>query len=205
MAYYLFEIKNHLLPDASDKRVRFDVEEGVDPMKLWPHLFDPVWGIVDEVWESHESRVINAKNAELLVRAGDDLPCWLSPYGQIVSYNRPGGRIFIDSRGRLHHVTDHKKTELEGDWAHDLFACGFGQVEDLEEFLTEQAIRYVEDCVEPVLRHLGLEPEPAEILEGVLESLSNLELPKVNYEDLDECVDTTLHILNSSHSMGVFQ
>jgi len=196
MTYYLFKINNHLLPKMSKNRVRFDVEDGVDPLELWPWL-DPAWGIVQEYWESFESRFVDMRNAELLVKAGDDLMTWLSPYGDIMFYNRADGNIFIDSQGYLHHVTANEKTAIEGDWAHDCFAFGFGQADDLDAFLTDQATDYIGERVEPVLRHLGLDPHPAETVESMLASLRDLDLPTANYEDLDACVDTTLALLTA--------
>lgn len=199
MAYYLLEIENHLLSDASDERVRFDVEEGVEPIRLWPWL-DPVWGFVEKVWEGFESRDLSAKAAELLVRAPEGLASILPLTGALIRYERPRGQIFIDKRGCLHHVTCKKKTALSGEFSHDTFAFGLPRVDDLDEFLRERAVAYIEERIGPTLRFLQTDPDPAFLEEAILKSLWRLDLATAEYSDLDESVDTSLTFLTHPQS-----
>lgn len=199
MKYFFLIIPNALLQDAEDDKVHFNLDEGEDfhPTLLWPWL-DPFWGFVDEIWDGFETRDLSSHAAETLVRAPDDLPSILQKSAGLIRIECPRGRIFIDHRGCLHHVTATKKTPLDGGFAHDAFACGLPRVEDLDEYLTEQAVNYVEDRITQTLLRLEQDPDPGVVYSAILKSLSRIDLAEAEYADIENCVDLSLKLLTQA-------
>lgn len=167
----------------------------LDPLIRWPWL-DPCWGIVDKFVEGVLLRDPSARSAEMIVQAEPDfLACW-NLWGEIIKGYYPTGEMIVGKEGAIYHVTSSDLTELEGVFAHDLFAQLIpDRVEDIDTELLMRAEEYVNQKIE---EKLGLEGD-SDIAEVAFRCLIEIDLLSADYRDINACIEKAMRILAQQH------
>jgi hypothetical protein len=189
MPFFLLEIDN----------VAFYAKEksSVDPHPLirWPWL-DSFWGIVDEFVEGVLLRDPSARSAEMIVQAEPDFLARWNFWGDVIKGYYPTGEMIVDKEGAIYHVTSSDLTQLEGVFAHDLFAPLIpDRVEDIDTELLSRSEEYV---LEKIREELDPEGE-SNISEVAFRCLTEIDLRTADYRDINACIEKAMRILAQQH------
>jgi hypothetical protein len=169
--------------------------DDLDPLIRWPWL-DPYWGIVEDHIEGVELRYPRAREAEMVVQAEPDFLARWNFEGDIIKGGYPDGRMFIDRKGEISHVTFKRLTHLSGIVAHDLFAQSLpNRVEDLDQALNERFEEFITSRLFDEIGPRVYDLDPSRFGDAIQEALRGFDLLAADYPDVDACMTRVLEIL----------